>query len=301
MNREIFFERRKLLRSAGAVVVSLPFLESMAPCKPAWAKSNHQEPPKRFVAACATLGFHGPHLFPTKAGLDYEATPYLKLLESHRRSFTLFSGLSHPEQQGNNGHASEMTWLTSAKRPGLAGFRNSISIDQLIAEKIGIETRLPSLILSTSGRSMSWNSSGIELPGEVSPSKVFKSLFMDGTPQEIAQEVRQLKRGRSILDTIRGEAKSLDPRMSSRDREKLDEYLTAVRDLESRLQQSESWIQTPKPGTKVKPPQDITEKSDAIGRQRMMYDMIVLALQSDSTRVVTFQLSGMNAVRRSTA
>lgn len=287
--------RRRFLRGTGAAVLSLPLLEAMQPTFARGADANARSP-KRFVAACATLGFHTPFLFPDKAGRDYELTPYLKLLEQHRGDFTVFSGLSHPEQQGNSGHASEMTWLTSAQRPGLAGFRNTVSLDQLIAEQIGVETRFPSLVLSTSGRSMSWTSSGVEIPGETSPARLFKALFIDGTPQEVATEMKQLQRGRSILDTVLGEAKKLEGDVGARDRQKLDEYLTAVRSLETRLQQSQGWVKKPKPKTDATLPKDIADRNDAIGKQRLMSDMIVLALQSDSTRTITFQLSGMNAV-----
>jgi hypothetical protein len=143
---------------------------------------------------------------------------------------------------------------------------------------------------------MSWTSSGVEIPGETSPARLFKALFIDGTEQEVAAELRQLQRGRSILDTVLGEAKKLDQTLGSRDRRKLDEYLTAVRDLESRLQQSQGWATRPKPQVDAEAPKDIADRNDAIGKQRLMYDMIVLALQTDSTRTVTFQLSGMNAV-----
>ena len=291
--------RRHVLKGGAAVALSLPLLEAMTPTfgrQAAAASRADGNSPKRFMAACATLGFHGPFLFPEKSGRDYQLTPYLELLKDHREQLTVFSGLSHPEQQGNNGHASELTWLTSAQRPGLAGFRNSISLDQMIAERIGIETRFPSLVLSTSGRSMSWTSAGVEIPGETSPSRLFKALFINGTEQEVAQEIRQIQRGRSILDTVGGEARKLDRELSKRDRDKLDEYLTAVRDLEFRLQQSKGWATRPKPSVDAEQPQDITDKLDAIGRQRLMYDMIALALQTDSTRTVTFQLSGMNAV-----
>ncbi|MCA9207511.1 MAG: DUF1552 domain-containing protein [Planctomycetales bacterium] len=290
--------RRHFLRGTGAAILSLPLLDAMSPVFGTLARAadNSQPAPKRLVAACATLGFHGPFLFPEKSGREYELTPYLKLLEKHRERFTVFSGLSHPEQQGNNGHASELTWLTSAQRPGLAGFRNTISLDQLIAEQIGIQTRFPSLVLSTSGRSMSWTSSGVEIPGETSPAKLFKALFINGSEQEMASELRQLERGRSILDTVMGEAKRLERKLGPRDRSKLDEYLTAVRDLESRLQQSQGWTTRPKPRVDAELPKDIAERNDAIGKQRLMYDMIALALQTDSTRTITFQLSGMNAV-----
>lgn len=290
--------RRSFLRGTGAACVGLPLLECMRPLfgRTAHAAEAHASSPRRFVACCATLGFHTPFLFPEQPGRDYALTPYLEPLAAHREQLTVISGLSHPEQQGNNGHASEMTWLTSAQRPGLAGFRNTISIDQLIADQIGIETRFPSLVLSTSGRSMSWTSSGVEIPGETSPAKLFKSLFVDGSETEVRAEMQQLQRGRSILDTVLGEALKLEQDLGQRDREKLDEYLTAVRGLESRLQQSQGWTLKPKPRVDAELPKDIADKNDAIARQKLMSEMIVLALQTDSTRTVTFQLSGMNAV-----
>ena len=108
--------------------------------------------------------------------------------------------------------------------------------------------------------------------------------------------MKKLRRGRSILDTVTGQAKKLEGELGRQDREKLEEYLTAVRDLEFRLQQSEGWAKKPKPKIDAAPPTDITDKLDAIGRQRLMYDMIALALQSDSTRTITFSLGGLNAV-----
>lgn len=291
--------RRHFLRGSGAVLLGLPLLEAMSPgLTPSVCAAGRAsgESPKRFVAACATLGFHTPFLFPDQPGRNYTLTPYLKKLDQHRQEITVFSGLSHPEQQGNNGHVSEMTWLTSAQHPGLAGFKNTVSLDQLIAEQIGIQTQYPYLALSTSGRSMSWTSSGVEIPGETSPEKLFKALFIEGTPQEVAAELRQLQRGKSILDTIGGEARKLERDLGPSDRAKLDQYLTAVRDLESRLQESQGWISKPKPKVNDAPPKDIPDRNDAIGRQKLMFDMIVLALQTDSTRTVTFQLSGLNSV-----
>jgi hypothetical protein len=289
--------RRTLLRGAGAAAISLPLLEAMQGT--GIRRLRAAEPtdsPKRFVAMCATLGFHSPYLFPDHEGRDYQLTPYLKVLSEHREHFTVFSGLSHPEQQGNNGHASEMTWLTGAQRPGLAGFRNSISLDQQIANAIGTKTRFPYLALSTSGRSMSWTASGVELPGISSPSKLFSELFITGTPDEIRRELQSIKRGRSILDTVADRAKELNGKLGQPDQRKVDEYLSSVRELEQRLQQSERWAQREKPKVSVEKPKDIVEKNDAIARQRLLYDMIVLALQTDSTRVITYQLSGMNAV-----
>ena len=121
-------------------------------------------------------------------------------------------------------------------------------------------------------------------------------MFLEGTAQEVQGELRQLRRGRSILDTVLGQAHQLERDLGRRDRVKLDEYLSAVRELESRLQQSEGWAARPKPKTDAPVPRDVADRNDAIGRQRLMYEMIALALQSDSTRTITFQLSGMNAV-----
>lgn len=289
----VVLDRRRFLRGLG-VGISLPLLDAM---RPAFAvPGSIAGPPRRFVAMCAGLGFHAPFLIPQKAGRDYEMTPYLDLLKEHRDDFTILSGLSHPEQNGNNGHASELTWLTSAKRPGLAGFKNTISIDQVIANQIGLETRYPYLALSNSNDSLSWTDSGVEIPGESSPARLFGQLFIEGTAEEKARQVRELKRGKSILDTVRGEARRLHGELGHQDREKLDEYLTSVRDLESRLQVSEGWVEHPKPRVDVAPLQDIQDKFDAIGKQRLVYDLIALALQTDSTRTITYRIGGMNAV-----
>ncbi len=288
-------DRRAFLRGTGTVL-SLPFLEAMVPAFATAAQSAVGQPPPRFLAMCATLGFHTPFLFPQEAGAGYALTPYLEPLKDLRGDFSVISGLQHMEQNGANGHTSEMTWLTSAKHPGLAGFKNSISIDQLIAEKIGTQTRFPSLILGTGSESLSWSSSGVPLPAESSPSKAFQQLFVDGTPAEVQAQVRGLKRGRSILDTVMGQAKKLHGELGKRDQDKLDEYFSAVRDLEGRLVQNEEWVQKPKPKIDAKPPTDIQSRTDAIGKMKLLQDLVVLALQTDSTRTVTMRLSGMNAV-----
>lgn len=292
-------DRRHFLKGTGAALLSLPLLDAMLPAygRKVFADGTSTDSaPQRFVATCTTLGIHTPALFPEQEGSDYELTEYLEALRDHRDKFTVISGLAHPEQQGNNGHASELTWLTSAQRPGLAGFKNTISIDQLIAEHVGIHTRYPFLALSTSGRSMSWNSNGVEIPGETRPSYVFKALFTEGTEKEIAAEMRNLERGQSILDTVRAEAQKLNRELGKKDQEKLDEYLTAVRELEYRFQQSAGWATKPKPKTNATAPKDVTDKLDTIARQDLMYKMMALAFQSDSTRTITFQIGGMNAV-----
>ena len=286
--------RRRFLKGAGAGI-ALPLLGAMVPAN-GQQDVNASRPIPRTVAICGGLGFHTPLLFPDTPGSDYKLTPYLELIKDHRNEMTVFSGLSHPEQNGNNGHASSMTWLTSAQRPGLAGFKNTISLDQLIANHLGGTTRLPYLTLANDGTSLSWTANGINIPSENSPAKLFKKLFVDGSEKEVATQMRDLKRGRSILDTVQNDAKRLDRSLGPKDRQKLDEYLTAIRDLEQRIGQSEQWTVRPKPHVDIKPPQDIADKQDIVARQRLMYDMMVLALQTDSTRAITLSLGAMNAV-----
>ncbi|MFG0267400.1 MAG: DUF1552 domain-containing protein [Rhodopirellula sp. JB055] len=293
--------RRRLLRSAGGAALALPFLEAMGPSLGQRVLANdsasgEESTPKRFVAICASLGFHGGHLFPDSPGRDYAITPYLEKVQQHREEFSLFSGLSHPEQNGNNGHASELTWLTAARRPGLAGFRNTISLDQLIANQIGLKTRFPFLALTTGGQSLSWTASGVEIPAQHSPAKLFSAMFVDGKPHEVEADLDRLRRGRSVLDTVAARANSLKRELVIRDQRKLDEYLLSVRDLESRLQQSEGWVRRPKPIVDEQPLSDINDKALAIERQKLMYRTIALALQTDSTRTITFQLAGLNSV-----
>ncbi len=285
--------RRHFLKGAGTCI-ALPFLEAMTPAFRAEAAPS--ESVRRFIAMNASLGFHGPHLFPEKPGTGYELTPYLEKLKDNLKELTLFSGLSHPNQNGNNGHASEMTWLTSAQRPGLAGFRNTISLDQIMAQHLRGKTRLPHLSLSTRSGSLSWTANGVQIPSENSPSRLFKKLFIDGTEKEVAEEMRELKRGRSILDTVIDDANSLQKSLGHRDREKLDEYFSSVRELESSIQQSEEWATRPKPKVDAEPPKDVQDKNDVIAKQKLIYEMIALALQTDSTRVVTYDLGAMNAV-----
>lgn len=290
--------RRALLKGTGALL-ALPWLEAMLPAFATRVQAAAATtPPRRFLAMCYGLGFHGPNLFPQKDGKDYSLTPYLEPLKDHRADFTVFSGLSHEEQNGANGHTSELTWLTTAKHPGLPGFRNTISLDQLLIEKLVPDTRFQSLILNVGGAgdSMSWTANGVNLPAEGSPSKVFQQLFVNGTPKEVEAQLRELKRGRSILDTVNGEAKKLQRELGRRDQEKFDQYLTSVRELETRIHANEAWANKPKPHVDAKPPTDIQDRTDIIARTRLMHDLMTLAFQTDSTRFITYKAGGMNAV-----
>ena len=282
--------RRHFIKGSG-VAVSLPMLSAMTP-----AFSAAKKAPLRFVAMNAGLGFHSPNFIPQSEGLDYEAPQYLRELAKHRKDFTIFSGLSHPNSNGSNGHASELTWLTSAPRPGLAGFKNTISLDQLIARHVGAVTRFPSLTVGTNGQSLSWTSNGVQIPSQSHPTKLFRQLFVNGSEADIGKEIKELERGRSILDTVLAEARKLNSQLGPRDQEKLDEYLTSVRELEVRLQQNKQWARRPKPKVDLSEPKEVSDRNDILAKQRLMYDLILLALQTDSTRVIAFSLGGMNAV-----
>ncbi len=282
--------RRHFIIGSG-VAVSLPMLSAMTP-----AFSAAKKAPLRFVAMNAGLGFHSPNFIPQSEGLDYEAPQYLRKLAKHRKDFTIFSGLSHPNSNGSNGHASELTWLTSAPRPGLAGFKNTISLDQLIARHVGAVTRFPSLTVGTNGQSLSWTSNGVQIPSQSHPTKLFRQLFVNGSEADVGKEIKDLERGRSILDTVLAEARKLNSQLGPRDQEKLDEYLTSVRELEVRLQQNKQWARRPKPKVDLSEPKEVSDRNDILAKQRLMYDLILLALQTDSTRVIAFSLGGMNAV-----
>lgn len=288
--------RRTFLRGVGAAL-ALPYLDCMLPAVALGGAAKTPADPRRFVAICTTLGLHQPFFTPTEDGPDYRLSPYLEPLASHRDKFTVFSGLSHVEQNGNNGHASEMTWLTAARRPGLAGFRNTISVDQWIAEKTAAATRFPYLALcSGQGGSLSWSSSGVEIPSISQPSTLYRHLFITGTENERNQQMQSLQRGKSILDSVRDQAKQMERRLGAADKQKLAEYFNSVRELENQMVMNEGWVNKPKPTVDRPMPTDIKDQKDFVNRVRLLNELMLLALQTDSTRLVTLRLSGLNQV-----
>lgn len=288
--------RRAFLRGSGALL-ALPWLEAMVPAFATRAQAAvATAAPKRFVAMNHGLGFHGPHLFPTEAGGNYTLTPYLEAMKEHRQDFSIISGLSHPEQNGANGHTCELTILTAAKHPGLPGFRNTISLDQYLVEQLVPDTRMPYLALGMGNDSCSWTANGVNVPAESSPERLYRTLFVTGTKEETDRQMAELKRGRSILDTVNARAKSLHQQLGARDREKFDQYLTSVRELEARLQASQGWVLKPKPKVAVPAPKDVQDRKDIVARMRLMNEMIVLALQTDSTRFVTMKTGQLGEV-----
>ena len=286
--------RRAALKASG-IAIALPLLESMKLA----IGHEHMAPPKRMVLICNALGLHSPSLFPKTTGTDYANTEYLELLKEHRSDFTLFSGLSHPDQNGKDPHDTKMTWLSAARNPGLGGFKNSISVDQYAATKLGHVTRFPSISLSSNSQeSQSFTSNGVMLPADNKPSAVFAKLFLDGSPQDLRRRREHLADGRSILDAVAEQTKSLKKQTSSPDRRQLDEYFAAIRAAETELAESEAWLDRPKPRVDEKPPQDITDSADVIGRVRSLMNLIPLILQTDSSRVVTVMIQDHLVVPR---
>jgi len=283
--------RRKFLRAAG-VSLALPWLESLAPMRAFGAAAG---PPRRMVCICTPLGLHPPHFFPEQAGKDYQLSPYLEVLKELRNDFTVMSGLTHPEVGAS--HDSIYSYLTAAPHPERrAGFRNTISLDQFAADHIGSETRFPSLVLSCEGFSLSWTRSGAIVPSDSWPASVFARLFLEGRPEEVQAQARRLRDGQSILDAVRDQAKKMQPALGSSDREKLDEYFTSVRELEQRLATTEKWSKLPKPKVDAKPVQNVASSVDLVGRARAWFDLIHLALQTDSSRLITLLLLGTSGV-----
>ena len=282
--------RRDFLRATG-VALALPLLEAMR--LPANAAAG-PDARRRMVAIMTPLGIHAENLFPSEAGRGYTAPLYLQPLEPLRGDFTVFSGLSHPDVDG--GHDSERSFLTASPHPSLPGFRNTVSLDQFAAERIGSETRYASLTLNTMSGGLSWTRNGVQIPGDGKPSKLFARLFLDGSKKEVDQQMDKLRQGQSIMDTMNTEARRFAGGLGKRDQEKLDEYFTSVRELEQKMTKAQEWALKPKPKVHVQPPVDIQDNADLIGRTRMMYDLIQLALQTDSTRLITLQLQGTGLV-----
>jgi|LakMenEpi03Aug12_release.lakeMendotaPanAssembly.Ray.scaffolds.fasta_scaffold93652_1 hypothetical protein len=278
--------RRHFLRAAG-VSLSLPMLEAMTP---AFAKGSDAKP-RRMVAVCTDLGMMPDMFFPKGTGKDYTLSPYLNLLKDHRSDFTVFSGVSHPEVDG--AHAADKCFLTAAPHPTRGGFRNTISLDQLAAQQIGHLTRFPSLtlVVGPANTSLSWTSDGVQIPGENRASKLFDRLFFQGSKAEIEAQIQRLREGRSLMDAVADRTRSLQRDLGPRDKERLDQYFTAVRDFEKRLAQSEAWETQPKPQVSTKAPADHLEPDALIPRTRAMFEVVRLALETDSTRLISVLIS----------
>jgi hypothetical protein len=274
--------------------MALPALDAM---HPAFGGSDAAQSPRRLVTIQTNQGIM-PHLFfPKGEGHGYELSPYLKILEPLRDQFTVFSGLSHPGVDG--GHANELCFLTGAPHPAGAGFHNSISVDQFAAERVGNDTRFQSLVIAASNagdRSMSFNRAGVLIPPETSPTKLYRTLFIQGTAKEIEARLNDLRSGRSLLDAVRARAKRLENSVSASDRARLDQYFTSIRELEQQFLQTESWEKKEKPKVTMAEPKENKDPAQLITRLRSTYDLIKLALETDSTRIASLFIQPLGVI-----
>lgn len=270
-------------------MLALPLLDSLSPKSVRAAESAS---PQRMLLISNNLGVLPKPFFPQTSGRDYEISPYLAPLAEFRNDFTVFSGLSHPGVVG--GHSTENCFLTAARGPTKSGFRNQISLDQFAAEKLGPVTRFPTLNLGVNidkaNRSLAWTRDGVLLPAEDKASALFQKMFVQGDAAAVQTQLKKLEERGSILDTLLDDTKQVRERLGRDDQSRLDQYLTSVREIEQRLHTAREWELRPKPTTTQSPPVDIQDQKLFFEKFDLMLSMAQLALESDSTRIVTLMV-----------
>ena len=275
--------RRNFLKGAG-LSLALPFLESGASKALAAVEPTRT---KRMLVIGNHLGFYPGAFFPKDAGSDYISSPTLRNIEKHRKDFTVFSHLDHDV---GGGHGGVNAFLSGVRKQESKGFpEKNVSIDQIAAEHVGSVSRFPSITAGIGeGTDMCWTRTGVRIPPVNSPSRLFNALFAQSPLSERNIERERLTHRSSVLDALMGSAKSLQGTLNGFDRDKLDQYLTSVREVEQRLQMSKEWLDRPKPKPGMQP---ITEEERMdIEEMPLFFDLLTLALQTDSTRVATFEI-----------
>jgi hypothetical protein len=287
--------RRFLLRSAGATL-ALPGLTSlMAKAADSLATLEATRGAgigaRRFVAIGNLLGFQQKSFFPETTGKGYESTTLLKPLDALRDQLTVYRGFDHGVRGGHFAvHSFLSGVLHSEARDRPDG---NVTIDQFLAEKIGSQTRFPSLTVGSEGGihggcQLSWTRSGVRVPPITNPAALFDRLFTSDSPERQARRGEEQTLQDSILDTVHEEAKGLSKRVNHEDREKLDEYFSSIRDVEQRLERRKRWTHQPKPEA----PFDKPANANTVDDLPMLYELIALALQTDSTRIATLEIGG---------
>jgi len=279
-------DRRHALRAMGTCI-SLPMLECMIPLK---AKEK-TETPRRSAFMYLANGVHSLNYQITKPGKDYTFSRSLKPLEKFRNVITPVSGLHHPGSLGHH-HNCINIFLTGAKIG--AAHRNTISVDQKMAQVSGQYTRYPSMEIALTQGSLAWTADGVQLPAQRRCSQIFASLFEE-PKGGIAAQRKALRRKASVLDDNLAEVRALSQKMGTADKGRLDQYLTSVREAEIRTRRADNWLDTPLPkiseADRKRTNRDIA-KTQAGDYFRTVYDLMVLAFQTDVTRVATFSLGG---------
>ncbi len=290
--------RRFFLRATG-VSLALPLLESLGVRVFAQNSAVGSLPgrvagaarPKRMVCIGNLLGFYPQAFFPARAGADYDLPESVEALKPHQKDFTLFSGLDHGVKGGHFAMSSFLSGVRTADAKGMP--EGNITVDQRAAETMGGATRFPSLALGSEsgihgGCLMSWTRSGTRVPPISTPRELFRKLFVSDGAANLAASLDRLDLKGSILDAVQGDAKSLERHLGQRDKEKLEEYFTSVRDVEKQIELRRKWAGVPKPDPKMPEPAN----KDFVSDLPVMYDLIALALQTDSTRIATLEIGG---------
>ena len=287
--------RRFLLRTAGASL-TLPGLTSLM-AKTTGSLASLQATKgagvgaRRFVAVGNLLGYQQKSFFPKTAGKDYESTTLLKPLEGLRKEMTVYRGLDHGVKGGHFAvHSFLSRVLHSEARDREDG---NVTIDQYLAEKVGDQTRFPSLTIGSEGGihggcQLSWTRSGIRVPPITNPADLFDRLFANDSPERRKQRGKENKLQASILDAVNEEARGLSRKVNKEDREKLEEYFTSIRDVEKRLELRRRWADHPKPDA----PFDKPANRNTVDDLPILYELMALALQTDSTRIATLEIGG---------
>ncbi len=297
--------RRTFLKGLG-VTLGLPLLDCMANTSVYGSTLSTAQRPTRFCGVYFPFGVSLPPKnhedaewgwFPQGEGEDFKFTQPLSSLESLRNQVTVLGGLSHPQCRKLGGHDTGDTFLTGSNLNG-AQYKNSISLDQLIAQQVGEKTRFSSLILSSDGgvgeptrsTTLSFSKEGRPIPALANPKQIFSRLFGKDLVQEEKVKRRELKATQNLLDRILEDSKDLKRRLGKEDQRRLEEYLDSVRSVEKRVERLQNWLSIPKP--EVDPKSLNLEASPKAPQEyiRTMYDLIFLAFQSDSTRVATYML-----------
>jgi hypothetical protein len=246
---------------------------------------------RRFVAVGNLLGYQTKQLFPTTKGREYEKTALLEPLWDNRSQMTVFRGLDHGVKGGHFAVHSFLSGVLNSEAQNRPD--GNVTIDQFLADEIGFETRFPSLTVGSEGGihggcQIAWTKSGVRVPPVTNPSQLFEKLFVSDSKERQARRVQENQVQSSILDSVMDEAKSLSKRVNKEDKDKLDEYLTSVRDVEKRLELRQRWVSQPKP----KAPFDKPANHNAVEDLPILYELIALALQTDSTRIATLEIGG---------
>lgn len=277
------FDRRQFLRGLG-VSLALPAFDSL---NTGFAAAPKPVRTKRLLCVGSHLGFWPDGFFPKTTGDDYEMSLTLGGIEAHRKDFTVFSNLDH---EVNGGHSAVHSFLSGVKKSEASGFgAKNMTLDQAAAEYAGSNARYPSITAGMKeGTNLCWTRAGVRIPPVNTPAKLFQALFVNADQSTIESERRRLLHRSSVLDALRESANSLGGKLNAADRDKLDQYLTSVREVERQLQMSKEWLDKPKPNSPIDAV--IDEDRMHIEEMPLFYELLTLALQTDSTRVATFEI-----------